>query len=240
MARITPGGLRRRRAGLLSPAPSTDSTAAGPPVDRRSDGPPPDGDLLSDEQISREKWLLQARALRRGADDATTAFLEFLVRGESMTSLWDGTGLTYEAWICSEQLISLARYRRYVNARRVSGAAALNGVGLHAVLAAGALPTEQAQKQVLEETRAWEATNGTAISEQRAREIARHVRARMRGPERSGYLSYAALAARCEGLERENARLVSENIALRAELRAARKPAPRARKSAAGDAPSVA
>lgn len=164
----------------------------------------------------------KARELRRAADEAEEAFLSFLYTNEKNTEMWKGTGMTYPEALERANLCKAVRYLAYKRVLEGLGPKTIEGVGVHAVIAAGALKSPDEQREVIDRTRVWEKTNGTKISGQSAKRMVQDVkminlgRKRMRG--------YAEIVAENERLREQNRDLTQQVATLRAELKALRSP----------------
>lgn len=187
--------------------------------------------------MTTAEFLETARKLRQQADRAEEAFLSFLYEGEGHPEIWQGTGHTYEAFIEGHDLCKAVRYLKYKKIREQHGVEAVQGVGIHAVVAAARFDDPAQQEEVLSESRVFEATNGTSISEQTAKAIARDVNTRT-ACEKAKHATYAQLLAQ---VERLNGLLVEErqkNAVLREEikrLKSALRGSARARPAASPD-----
>lgn len=176
-----------------------------------------------DATLTTEQFIQRAKELRREADDAEERFLAFLYEGESMRQIWaDGTGCaTYPEFLERNNICKAIRYMRYKRVCDGAGPDAVQGVGVEAVMAAGAFTAPEPQREVLAQARTWEKTNGTAISQQSANRIAHDVKVRSaaQSPRAKGW---AELVVENEQLHAEVEQLKSENASLRAELKKAK------------------
>lgn len=174
--------------------------------------------------MTRDEFLKRARELRAEADAAESRFLEFLYEAEKQRDLWADTGLSFAELVERENLCKAARYLAYKRVRDNHGADVVGSVGAHAVVAAGALKEPDAQREVIKRAEKWEKANGTAISEQSAKNIAKEERTRA-ATVQSGGRSYSSVVEENERLRDENkalrernALLQTENKALKAEI----------------------
>jgi len=186
------------------------------------------------KQTTFEEFSIEARRLRSLADEAEADFLSYLYEAEQVPSLWKGTGYTFVQFLDNTNLCKATRYLNYKTAREGLGVRGITGVGVHAVVAAGRFQDPAKQREVVEEARAWEETNGTTISEQSASRIGRDLRSRQLGA-RLGHKSYATVAKELDAAREEIDRLRAENMALREEIAQLRKdtasePAPASRR----------
>lgn len=167
--------------------------------------------------MSLEDFLAEARRLRTAASSAERAFLDFLMEGEAQPAIWQGTGMSFVEFIVHQNLCRAERYLRYKRMRAQHGV--IDDVGIEAIMAAGGLADIGSQRAVLQEARVWERTNGTTISEESARLLARDTKQREAGPRGTRHRGYMELLADNERLVAENLRVNEENKALRLELR---------------------
>lgn len=134
------------------------------------------------------------------------------------------TGLSFAEFVERADICRAARYLAYRRVRDALGAKAVSAVGLAAVVAAGGVSNPKQQREVLEEARVWEGTNGTSISDQSARGLVRDIKSRQAAIS-TQHKSYLTLARENARLCSELSRLKQENEALRAELRKLKSPA---------------
>jgi len=174
-----------------------------------------------------EQFIAEAKRLRTLADDAEGDFLSYLYEAEQVTGLWKDTGLTFLQFLEQTNLCRPSRYDGYRAARNGLGAKGIEGVGIHAVVAAGRFRDAGKQREMLDEARTWERTNGTPISAQTVSRLASDLRSRILGAG-AGHKSYTALASELVAAKEECDRLRVENATLRAEIRQLRKTPKRA------------
>jgi hypothetical protein len=180
--------------------------------------------------MTSEEFVAEAKRLRANADRAEAEFLEFLYRGEQNAAMWQGAGYaTFEQFIEAANLCRASRYVAYRKMRTHHGEI-VTRVGVNASVAAASLPSIEEQAEVISQAQICEKVNGTSISEQTARQIARDVRTR-EAAHRSGHRSYSALLAENNRLRAENEALKERCKTLSEQLRGART-AGKARKSA--------
>jgi hypothetical protein len=166
-----------------------------------------------------ETFIRKAKQLRAHADEAERNFLLFLVSGEADRDMWQSSGsITFDSFLKSTGLCEPSRYRNFRAANEVAPKLVAS-VGAHAAVQAGSFKTPRAVREVLEQSKIWEATNGVTISEQSAEKIAGEVRTRI-ATHSTGNRSYAVLVADLERVSLERNRLIEENKNLRAEIAA--------------------
>lgn len=170
-------------------------------------------------ELTYEEFIAHALELRSRIADAEREFLEWLLLAETQARhLWEGSGKTFQQWLEGENLCKGSRYDAYKRVRNTLGSEAVKSVGIEGIMAAGRKgSTPEMQREVIAQSKEFERTNQTAISEQTAGDFAREVRARMAG--RRSSKSYATLLRDFERAEKEIERFKVKVVALEAELR---------------------
>lgn len=187
------------------------------------------------------EFVTEAKRLRAQADTMIGEFMSYLSEAERTPALWRDTGYTFVQYLKHANIIEPTRYLAFKNVYDNLGARATQGVGIHAVFAAGRLNDTEQQRELLVQARAWEKTNGTSISAQTAKSLCDAQKQRTIG-FRTGNKRYETLVrdldvahADVERLRAENEMLRAENEQLRAENAALQGPvekksAPRSRR----------
>lgn len=185
--------------------------------------------------MTTQEFLAKARELRASADEARRTFMDFLCEAESQPEIWQGSGMSFPEFVEKNDICKAVTYIKYKRVRDTLVRSETEGVGTHAVVAAGSLREPGAQREVIAEAKKWEQENGTTISEQSAERIARDTKMRLVGASK-GHSSYLSLLKDNERLVEENVRLRAEQTALRAEIRNLRTEIRRMKGSAKGKA----
>jgi len=167
--------------------------------------------------MTMKQFLARARALRRDADVAERRLFDFLHDAEGET-FWRESGRTFEELLRAENICEPSRYTGYRQARQLLGDVDPD-VGVAAVIAAGRMKRREQAQDVIDQAKTWEATNGTAISQQSADCIGKEVQERAAGV-RNKSAHYSTLSNENDFLREEVAKLRTMNAALKKELRA--------------------
>ena len=163
-----------------------------------------------------ERFVAEAKRLRKAADDATVEFLEYLYQAHRK-SFWKSSGMTFHELIEKYNLTTTTRYDRYKRARKLLRGPGPLDVGVEAVLQAGNCRTPGTAHDMIEQARTWEETNETSISARSAKTIRDQLCARDVG-HRQGQKSLATLGIENEDLREAIAQLRTEAAALRVEI----------------------
>lgn len=166
--------------------------------------------------MTLDEFVTGARALRAEADRAEDRLMRFLLDAEQDPQVTEGTGLVFLELIKRENIVEPTRYVRWKRVTLGLGSAA-DGVGVEALVAAGGLADEAAQRNVIARAKLFEESNGTTISAQSAERLARDEKMRDAGVRAPG--GYSQLLAECQRLRERVAGLEQENVALRAEVK---------------------
>jgi len=172
--------------------------------------------------MTRAEFIAEAKALRAAADEAEERYLEFLYQMESKPEIWRDGGRSYIEVLEHDVGCAAIRYARYKRVREALGIEALRGAGVHGIIAAGALRTQTAQRELLDRARHFQETNGTPPSERSAQDLLREQKLR-EAVVTTRNSSYAVLVEQCEKLRARVKELESQNAALRAEIRTLKK-----------------
>lgn len=168
------------------------------------------------KSTSLDEFVSEAKRLRALADTALGEFLSYLYEAERTPVLWRDSGYTFVQFLKQANIIEPSRYMAYKSVHENLGARATQGVGVHAVVAAGRLNDADQQRELLTQARAWEKTNGTSISAQTAKSLVDAQKSRAIG-FRTGNKRYETLVRDLDLAQAEVDRLHAENDALRAE-----------------------
>ena len=167
--------------------------------------------------MTLDEFVTEARRLRADADHAEDALMRFLLGAEADPRIIEGCGVSFVELLKREHIVDPTRFARWKRVALGLGDAA-SGVGVEALVAAGALADERAQRNVLARARLFEASNGTTISAQSAQRLVAEEKVREIGARHPG--GYRDLAAENARLREKLAAAEQTIVALRAELRA--------------------
>lgn len=176
-------------------------------------------------EMTLEKFVEEAKRLRREADDAEHHFMEFLCWAEEQ-DFWRDAGLTFEQLLSRHHICRPERFLGYKRTFKTVGAESTKAVGVHAAVAAGKLGNEAQVQEFLSEARTWEETNQTSMSEQSAGRLLRDMKVRASASRKHKSRESLAnenerLRAKLEELKQENAALRKENRELKKQLKQA-------------------
>lgn len=177
------------------------------------------------QTMTTEEFVARAKELRDAARAAEEQFLDFLVLGESMTHIWQGTGLTYLQFLKQTNLCEPARYSGWkaIKSNPIVTPAQIKKAGVESAVAAGKLRDPQAQANVIERGAKSAEVNGVQPSGQTARTHAKEEHAKTVGAASvtagGGAKSYSTLSDENDRLRAENETLRQQNTALRAEIK---------------------
>jgi hypothetical protein len=173
-------------------------------------------------KLSFEQFIKKAKQLRTEMDRAARSFVVFLIDvEENHPEVWKDKGITFIELLDQQDICKPSSYERCKRIIKAHGPAT-DGLGFYAILAASKLDTPRGQREMLDQARTFEHTNGVAISEKSANDKAREIKLRFE-PTKTRMRGLAELEVENQRLRTRVSELEQENKNLRLELRTAQR-----------------
>ncbi len=170
--------------------------------------------------MTKDEFLVEAKALRDAVTTAEDRFFLFLLEGEQQRDIWAGTGQTFLQFLKQTNLCEPSRYDGWKRIRENHGQEVIDRVGVDAAAVIGAqLKDSKDQKEALDRAEKSSVANGVHPSAQTATGYANDVKTRNTGMRSGGAKGYSALTDENDRLKARVAELEAENAALKSELK---------------------
>lgn len=169
-----------------------------------------------------EDFLAEARRLRNAADSCEREFLDFLRQFEPRRDLWQSAAETFDELLSSNDICKPSRYRNWVRASEDAMISPyIHQIGVHGAVESCRIMNRQKRADAVEEMVRSVTLKGTVMSRQSAaRIVARYAPRPSTLPDPNEKI--AALEEENRNLRARVAKLTTEVVELRSQLRAVR------------------